>query len=79
MNTQTTSQVTMMRHALKELHGASPVELSAFLESRYGVRIAPKYIPILRASVREQELQEAFRQRMRDAANDRTDAPPQAL
>jgi hypothetical protein len=59
------SKVEMMRVALKELGGATAAELSAFLEKTYNVKVEPKYIPILRASVREKEMLEDFRVTMK--------------
>ncbi len=58
-------KVEMMREALKERADAPPGELAAFLASRFGVRIEPKFIPILRASARDRELLEQFRARAR--------------
>ena len=47
---------------LKELGEATSEELSAFLEITYNVKVEPRFISILRASVREKELLENFRQ-----------------
>ncbi len=57
------THVEMMQAALKEL-GEAPAEvLAAFLDDKYGVKIDPKFVPVLKASVREKELLEAFRQK----------------
>jgi hypothetical protein len=55
------SKVEMMRVALKELGGATSEDLSAFLEKTYNVKVEPRFIPILRASVREKVMLEEFR------------------
>ena len=52
----------MLRVALKILGEATAEELSAFLEKTYKVRIEPKFIFILRASVRAKEMADIQRQ-----------------
>jgi len=61
------SKVEMVRQALLELGEASSQELTAFIEQRHGVRIETRIIPILRASVRGQEVLERARQAARAA------------
>lgn len=64
---QDMTKVQMMKQALQELGEATPMELAAFLNRRYGVRIEPRFIPVLRASVLQQDMLENFRQRVRAA------------
>jgi hypothetical protein len=59
------NKVEMMQVALTELGAASAEELSAFLEKTYNVKVEPRFIAILRASVREKEMLENFRQAAR--------------
>jgi hypothetical protein len=61
------NQVEMVRQALLELDEVSSQELAAFLEQRQGVRIEVRIIPILKASVRGQEVLERARQAARAA------------
>lgn len=55
------SKVEMMQMALNELGESTSEELSAFLEKTYNLKVEPKFIAILRASVREKELLQDFR------------------
>lgn len=55
-------KVEMMRVALQELGEATAEELSAFLEKSYGLKVDPKFISILKASVREKEILAESRQ-----------------
>ena len=54
-------RLEMMRIAEKELgRGATAEQLASFIQDRFGEGIGPKFIPIIRASLRGQEaLQEA--------------------
>ena len=61
------SKVEMVRQALLELGEVSSQELATFLEQRYGMRIEARIIPILKASVRGQEVLERARQAARAA------------
>jgi hypothetical protein len=65
---QPVSKVEAMRLALRELGDAPPEELSAYLERRFGLMVAPAFIPILKASVRELEHLEKVRQAARALA-----------
>jgi hypothetical protein len=62
------TKVEMMRLALKELGEATSEEFSAYLEKTYNVKVEPKFISILRASVREKEMLENFRIRQKALA-----------
>lgn len=59
------SKIEMVRQAMLELGEVSSQELSTFLEQRYGMRIEARIIPILKASVRGQEVLERARQAAR--------------
>jgi hypothetical protein len=59
------SKVEMVRQALMELGEASSQELAAFIEQRHGVLIEVRFLPLLRASVRGQEVLERARQTAR--------------
>jgi hypothetical protein len=64
------SKVELVRRALAELGEASPQEVAAFIERRNGVRIDPRFIPFVRASVLELEMLEKARRAARAAAAD---------
>ena len=57
-------KVEMMRVALQELGEATAEELSAFLEKSYSLKVDPKFISILKASVREKEILAESRQKV---------------
>jgi hypothetical protein len=46
----------MVQQALAHLGEALPEEISAFIARWHGVTIAPQYIPVIRATLRGQEL-----------------------
>jgi hypothetical protein len=72
------TKVDMMRKAMKELGDAPAEALAGYIENKNGVKIDPKFVPILKASVRERELLEAFRQKMKETTVEGTDAPLQS-
>lgn len=49
------TNIEAFRHAAAELVGASPDELSAFIESKYGIVIDPRYIPPYRATLQHRK------------------------
>ena len=51
-------KLELVRQALAVVGDASPEELAAFIETRHGIRIEPRFIPIIRASLRELDLLE---------------------
>jgi hypothetical protein len=72
------TKVEMMRQAVKELGEATAADLAIFIEQMYGVKIDPKVIPILRASVRDREMLERFHEKGKAAGEQGTPNPPQA-
>lgn len=59
------TKIEMVRQALLHLGEAPPVEISAFIERWHGVRIEPRFIPIVRASLRDLEVLAKSRQESR--------------
>ena len=51
----------LVRQALAEVGEESSEELARFIEQHYGVRIDPRFVPVLRASLRERDLLEGAR------------------
>jgi hypothetical protein len=43
--------------ALRELRDASSEQLCAFIEKRFGLRIEPKYLPLFKATIADQQRQ----------------------
>jgi hypothetical protein len=72
------TKVEMMREAIRELGEAQAEALAAFIEAGYGVKIDPKFVPILKASVREKELLESTRQKLKATTGEGVGAPIQA-
>ena len=72
------TKVDMMREVMKELGDAPAEALAGYIENKHGVKIDPKFVPILKASVRERELLDAFRQTMKERTVEGTDAPTPA-
>src|SRR5215212_4798629 len=62
------SKTELVRLALVEVGEASHQELADFIERRHGVRIDPKFLPVVRASVRELERPARARQAARAVA-----------
>lgn len=62
------SPVEMVHRAMQELGEADDASLAAFIHERFGTRIEPRFIPILKASVREREVIERARQAARALA-----------
>ncbi len=69
------TKVEMAREAVRELGEAPAEALAAFIDARYGVKIDPRFIPVLRASVRERELLEDLRRRRSPTAGDAAAGP----
>jgi hypothetical protein len=76
MGQEATTKEEAVRLALAEIGEAPSAEFAAFIEQRYGVRIDPRFIPIYKASVRDQEQLKQARARARDTgASQPADSP----
>lgn len=51
----------MVQIALRELGNVTADKVTAFVAKRFGVRIAPKFIPLYRATLRDKERRAAAR------------------
>jgi hypothetical protein len=60
---QAMEKVEAVRVALAELGAASDEAVSAFVQDRHGVVVNPKFVPVLRAMLKEREMMAAFRQK----------------
>jgi len=49
------TKIEAYRRAAAELGDATPEEMSAFIENKFGVVISPPYIPLFRATLRFQK------------------------
>ena len=59
------SRTELFRLALAEIGDAPAAEMSSFIQEKYGVRIDPRYIPVLRATLQDLEILTRFRQAAR--------------
>jgi hypothetical protein len=66
--------IEALRRASAELGDVPAQELAVFIGERYGVKILPQFIPVVRASLRELELLEKARKAAREAAPKATGA-----
>lgn len=70
------TKLDMVREAWRQLGDATADALAAFVETTFGSRIEPKFIPVFKASIREKHRLDALRLAARAAvAKDRTEAP----
>jgi hypothetical protein len=53
--TQEVSKLEAVRRAVREVGEASPQDIAAFVEARFGVKILPRFVPVALASLRELE------------------------
>ena len=59
------SRMEIFRRAIAENGDAPAAELSSFIQSKYGVTIDPRFIPIFRASMQDLERMTRLRQAAR--------------
>jgi hypothetical protein len=59
------NRTELFRLALAEIGDAPSAELSSFIQGKYGVRIDPRYIPVLRATLQDKERMARFHQSAR--------------
>lgn len=57
------NQVEAIRRALAELGDVSAEELATFALARYGVKVEPRFVPVIKATIRDKESMAAFYQR----------------
>ena len=62
------SQVEAVRRALAELGDVSAEELAAYIRTKYGVTVRPQFVPILKATLRDQEILAEWRRKSQEAA-----------
>ncbi len=55
------TKIEMVREALLQLGEVSGEKISAYIARRHGVSIEPRFMPIVRASLRELEMLARFR------------------
>ena len=61
-------RVEAVRLALLEVGEVSSEELAALVRSRFGIRLDVKFVPVLRETLRQQELRDAFYRRRAEQA-----------
>ena len=63
------TKLEMVQVAMRQLGDVPADSLAAFVAEKFGARIEPKFIPVFKASIREQERVAAVRQAAREAAD----------
>ena len=56
------SQMEAVRLAIAEIGDAPAAELSSFIQDKYGVRIDPRFVPVIRTTLQNKERMIHFRQ-----------------
>jgi hypothetical protein len=64
------TKLDMVKEALGQLGEVSAQEISAFVESKYGVKIDPAFIPVYRATLKDKERMEKARRRNEPPASE---------
>ena len=62
------NQVEALRRAMADLGDASAEELAAYIGTRYGVKVRPQFVPVLKAMLRDQEILAEWRRKSQQAA-----------
>lgn len=63
------TKLEMVKEAMTQLGDVSADALVAFVENKYGTKIEPKFMPLFKASIREQERLVSARQAAKEAAD----------
>ncbi len=61
MSSKNMNKEEALRVALRELGPVADQELTAFMEQRFGVKVRPQFMPLLKASLAEMERLERTR------------------
>lgn len=69
-------KLEMVQIALREIGDVASQELSGFIEKKHGVKIEAKFIPLIKASIRDKLRLEAARHAARAAAEQAKAEPP---
>lgn len=59
------SQIEAFRLAIAQIGDAPSADLSSFIQDKYGVRIDPRFVPVIRATLQDKEKMARFRQSAR--------------
>ena len=62
------NQAEALRRALADLGNVSAKELAAHRHKTYGVNVRPQFVPILKATLRDQEILAGWRRKSQEAA-----------
>jgi hypothetical protein len=69
------NQAEALRRAMMELGDASAEELAAFMQRTYGVTVRPQFVPVLKATLKDQEILAEWRRKSQAAAQPNGPAP----
>jgi hypothetical protein len=72
------SQVEALRRALAELGDVSAEELAAHVRTKYGVTVRPQFVPVLKATLKDQEILAEWRRKSAASSPPPADDQPQA-
>ena len=62
------NQAEAVRRAMLELGDVSAEELAAYIRTKYGVTVRPQFVPVLKATLKDQELLAEWRRKSQEAA-----------
>ena len=72
------SQVEALRRALAELGDASAEELAAYIRTKCGVTVRPQFVPVLKATLKDQEILAEWRRKSAASSTAPADDRPRA-
>ena len=62
------NQAEALRRVMEELGDVSAEELVAFMHKTYGVTVRPQFIPVVKATLKDQEILAEWRRKSQEAA-----------
>ena len=72
------SHLEMTQEALKELGDAPPQQLAEFIRQKFGAKVEPRAVLILKASVVAESLREAFLRKLKAEGGQKKEVSPRA-
>jgi len=62
------NQAEALRRVMEELGDVSAEELAAHVRTKYGVAVRPQFIPVVKATLKDQEILAEWRRKSQEAA-----------
>lgn len=69
------NQVEVVRCALREVGEVSHQDLADFIKEKYGVVVKPQIVPILKATIMDEEILAGWRRRAQEATQTNEPSP----